>query len=1039
MSTIIIKNSSSSGSQPATLNVGELAINTNDGKLFYGSAGGVQQLGTGGGGGTTNTGSLLTTASAAGNTITFTKGDTSTFDVTVSGGTGSPGGANKQLQFNGNGAFSGSSALTFNSGSNILTLTGSLNITGSTTQTGSLIITAGITGSLQGTASWANIAQTASSILGGQATYLPYFNTNTTLSTSSLYQSSSTSLIINATVNTTANPEALFVYQPDIKSINVISGKGNLDNYLQLNIQNNNRGPIASSDVVATADNGDENINYIDMGINSSAFNGSIGNANDAYLYSTGNHLHIGNATPDMLIQFFAGGTNTDLYRKFELDANNSHKMTGSLSISGSLNVRNNLTSSGLLTNGNNNILGNTTMSGSSTIIGTTTMTGSLLITGSTTQIGNNTLLGNTLLSGSITISGSFPVGSYSSSVNIYGDTSMTGYLKFNPQPTNIDPTVSASYIYNSGSTNDLYFAQNSNGYSNNIRLRWIEGNMFTGLLNGGLITTQSSTVYQVSSGSGIIVAMNAGLNSEPYPTVQYVNWPNVSASINSLTASYDQQFVAINSSGQIFAQGTPYNDGDFNTKITIGVVVHQNRSTINAVQTFPNVAYGWKQRSYDFVKAFGPLKIAGYTLQPSSSRGLLLDGGISFVDGRNYTVDPNNPSYITEATGITTSKLYRYRQSGSAGWVYDTNGGVGYTVIDPTQYSLNGVLTPVGSNDWSIQRVFYFPNSGTKAFYIYYGNATYANKDTAIAAINTEIFSEAPNTSANAILIGWMLVRNDANFTVAASYEFRQAGMFRGSGAGTGGSSGGGSSTLAGLSDVSITSPTNGQPLVYNSSTTKWNNNSSFTGSLQGSSSYALTASYAMNGGGGGGASFPYTGSATITGSLIVTGSTIATLGFTGSLQGTSSWAYSASQAISSSYATTASFLLGSVVSAQTASYATDFTISNTLAIQGTLTDYYLKSSTAPSVNNMFTRNTGSYTSAFGKYTTYSGSNARAGEFVTVWNGTTTTYYDNATTDIGGTSGIIFNSSIVAGQVQINTGVSTPSGWTIKMLITYM
>jgi hypothetical protein len=39
-----------------------------------------------GSGGTVNTGSLLVTASAAGNTITFTKGDSSTFNVSVSGG-----------------------------------------------------------------------------------------------------------------------------------------------------------------------------------------------------------------------------------------------------------------------------------------------------------------------------------------------------------------------------------------------------------------------------------------------------------------------------------------------------------------------------------------------------------------------------------------------------------------------------------------------------------------------------------------------------------------------------------------------------------------------------------------------------------------------------------------------------------------------------------------------------------------------------------------------------------------------------------------
>jgi hypothetical protein len=77
-------------------------------------------------------------------------------------------------------------------------------------------------------------------------------------------------------------------------------------------------------------------------------------------------------------------------------------------------------------------------------------------------------------------------------------------------------------------------------------------------------------------------------------------------------------------------------------------------------------------------------------------------------------------------------------------------------------------------------------------------------------------------------------------------------------------------------------------------------------TGSLFGTSSYAnyaLTASFALNGGGGG-SSFPFTGSAIITGSLEVTGSVKATAGFTGSLQGTATNALNSGIA---SYATNA------------------------------------------------------------------------------------------------------------------------------------
>lgn len=130
------------------------------------------------------------------------------------------------------------------------------------------------------------------------ATHLPFYNTDTTLSSSAVYQSGSNSNIINQDNNTTANPEALYVWQPHPTSINVVSGKGNLNNYLQLNISNVNQGVSASSDVVATANNGTETSNYIDMGINSENYAaGFIGQENDAYLYSTGRHLHIGNVS----------------------------------------------------------------------------------------------------------------------------------------------------------------------------------------------------------------------------------------------------------------------------------------------------------------------------------------------------------------------------------------------------------------------------------------------------------------------------------------------------------------------------------------------------------------------------------------------------------------------------------------------------------------------------------------------------------------------------------------------------------------------
>jgi hypothetical protein len=127
-----------------------------------------------------------------------------------------------------------------------------------------------------------------------------------------------------------------------------------------------------------------------------------------------------------------------------------------------------------------------------------------------------------------------------------------------------------------------------------------------------------------------------------------------------------------------------------------------------------------------------------------------------------------------------------------------------------------------------------------------------------------------------------------------------------------------------------------------------------------------------------------------------------------------------------------------GSVTTASTSSYSTNFKVTQTLIIDETLTDFSKYASTIVGSNNMFQQATGSYRSAHCKYNLYKTTNARAGEFVVVWNGTSVTYYDNATTDIGLTSDVIFSSEIITSQLQINA-VTLSSGWTVKMLVTYI
>ena len=78
-------------------------------------------------------------------------------------------------------------------------------------------------------------------------------------------------------------------------SFNIAHFEANNEYYAQINITNKNSGSLASSDLVLTSDNGDETVHFVNLGVNSSTYNGGyVGYENDAYLLNVGKDLYIG-------------------------------------------------------------------------------------------------------------------------------------------------------------------------------------------------------------------------------------------------------------------------------------------------------------------------------------------------------------------------------------------------------------------------------------------------------------------------------------------------------------------------------------------------------------------------------------------------------------------------------------------------------------------------------------------------------------------------------------------------------------------------
>ena len=122
------------------------------------------------------------------------------------------------------------------------------------------------------------------------------------------YDNTNNILQIGSSISVSAPARLLVNDGPVIGFSNLSVLTSSASQYAQININNLSSGSNSSSDVVVTADNGNESSNYVDLGINSSQFNGFLGSANDGYLYSDANNFYIGNVSPNKNLYFITDG-----------------------------------------------------------------------------------------------------------------------------------------------------------------------------------------------------------------------------------------------------------------------------------------------------------------------------------------------------------------------------------------------------------------------------------------------------------------------------------------------------------------------------------------------------------------------------------------------------------------------------------------------------------------------------------------------------------------------------------------------------------
>ena len=311
-------------------------------------------------------------------------------------------------------------------------------------------------------------------------------------------------------------------------TFNIAHFNANHDNYSQVNIKNVNSGTTASSDLVLTADNGTEDMYYMNVGINSSGYGaGNVGSANDGYIINKGSDLYIGtlsgNTGHNNIRLYAAGNWQNPALTVFDnhaigfntetLNPTDKYAFSGNTTFRNEVNVEGSVTASffvgdgSLLTNLPAGLDGTSGTSGINGTSGTSGINGSSGTSGSSGTAGTSGTSFQSPYSGSIIVTGSLQgnvlpltITSNTASMNLndanYFTLQLVNGTSTHLNPTNIRPGETVSIFVNTTGTATMTF-QNT--------IKQISGSAYTPTQATGidiltLISKDSSNLYMVSA-----------------------------------------------------------------------------------------------------------------------------------------------------------------------------------------------------------------------------------------------------------------------------------------------------------------------------------------------------------------------------------------------------------------------------------------------------------------------------------------------------------------------------------------------------------
>jgi hypothetical protein len=307
------------------------------------------------------------------------------------------------------------------------------------------------------------------------------------------------------------------------------------------------------------------------------------------------------------------------------------------------------------------------------------------------------------------------------------------------------------------------------------------QADLTTGIASGGDMTINAGNPQAVDFAPLIGYVASNNLTVSSSPSVVRVDAPAQTVVLDAAAQLRTLTFWLMDSAGVISQQATRPTNTQRRTHLALGGTVYDTvGGVLLETQSIPVILPQQGNQLADLMDALGPFSLSsnpsrispnGANLSFNKSAGSLFARAFNHYVGAALTDDP----HITPSPAQTPAQFRRVtRTPGLTPPVV--------TTIDPANFDVGGVVTPVGGgvNSATIQRVYLFATSLTaNQLVVQYGQVTYGSLANAVAAIASGVFVPNPVT-ADGTLIGYIaVIRTATNLTDPTQAAFVNAGKF--------------------------------------------------------------------------------------------------------------------------------------------------------------------------------------------------------------------------------------------------------------------